>query len=119
MTEFKYKQGATVTMTTEEFQVIREALSHGIEATVIRTYPEKVVYVNVETGKQVKSPTTKQLESGKVVKQLNVDATFQNPVISYNEKITPALVNANAIVAQMVNKHIQEGELVEPVEAGN
>lgn len=116
MTNYTYNEDTKIELTGQQFELIQIALMQGIDSTTQRSFPEKRMFVDTETGKEVKSPSTDQIKSGKVVEQVDIEGTFQVPTVSYNDKLTPHMINASLLVNAIHQENIQKGIAVPVVE---
>lgn len=116
MKNYTYAEDVKIELTGAQFEVIKLALAQGVDSTIVRAFPEKRMYINTKTGKEVKSPKPAQLQDGSVVPQINLEATFSEPTVMFNDKITQAMIDGNLIVNAIHQMNIQNGVAVEGAE---
>lgn len=109
MTQYTYTEDSKIELTGKQFETIMIALQNGIDATIVREYPEKRMFVNTATSKEVKNPTTEQLINGEVIQQIDLEGTFAEPTVSFNDKITSHMIDANLLAGFLHQEHIKNG----------
>lgn len=113
-----YKKDVKIELTGEEFEIVLLGAMHGMNAVTERSFTEQTVWINRETGERVKKPTKKQLEEGKVSKEVDLEATFKEPVVRYTEKVTGQMIDSSLILNRIHNRNVENG-LVELQENPN
>lgn len=107
--QYTYEKDSTIEITGEQFQLFLQALVQGVESTIERKFVEKRIYVDSNTGKEVKSPTAKAIASGEVRLQTDFESTFAEPMITFSNKLTPAMLNGSLVAQELHQKFIAEG----------
>lgn len=87
-----------IELTKEEFDIILDAVQQGLKSNTFTNYPAKTSYFKVDDGSIVEKPTAKQIKEEKVVEQIDVTKTFQNPQYYFTDKVTPSMVKAESIL---------------------
>lgn len=109
--DFMYSGDETITMTAQEFGVLKAALHKALQNGVKGDYPQVLRFFNLKSGKPVEKPTTKQIESGAVKQFADNEATFsqENMVITYDNNVYPEIFNANQTYMMIHQRMVDTG----------
>lgn len=96
-------------ITGDEFVKIIEGLVQGINNCKIEKHTIKHKYID-EKGEDVKNPTKRQIDLGRVRKVFDVENTFKDVVIEYNAtKLHPAMLIAQSVINEINQRNIDNG----------
>lgn len=109
MTQYTYEKDTKIEITGEQFQLFLQALVQGVEATIERKFVEKRIYVDPTTGKEVKSPSAQAIATGEVRLQTDFESTFAEPMVTFSDKLTPAMLHGSLLAQELHQKFIAEG----------
>lgn len=108
--EYIYPTGAKIEIPKEVFEELQNVLTDVIKDGTTISYKEYSLFINKETGKEVKSPKTEDIVSGKVVKIPNTEKLLtEEPERFYNPKAMRAInltLSLNMIHAEHVDKGV-------------
>lgn len=107
-----YTEDVKIELTGKEFELLFLAVNHGIDAVTEIKFEEKTTWNKKDTGEVVKKPTKKQIEDGKVVKSIDIQETFSNPVKYYSERITKQMIDASLLVNKIHQDNVKKGLFV-------
>lgn len=115
MTQYTYNGDEQITITAQEFAIIKRAVEDGLAATVKVEYPEVFTKVNSK-GEEA---SEEDITNGNFSLIVNPHATFSeaNRKISYDgNKITASMLQADEILVQIHGRNIESGIAKEVVD---
>ena len=110
--EYGYAGDEMIEITAKEFMILKSAVESGLDAVRTVEYPEVVMYINRETGDEVKSPSDEDLMLGKVIQSTDKAKTFsgENAKTSYDaSKLTPEMLYAVELSVDIHARNVKNG----------
>lgn len=106
-----YRGNENITITAEEYILLKVAVEQGLQALVTVSFPEVKTFVNTDTGEYITKPSKKQLADGTAVETVSPEKTFsaENRVIAYDGKVTQEMLAARELVIIIHQRNIEEG----------
>ena len=85
--EYVYKEGTKIEMDKDVFEALFPLINEIVKDNSEITVKEHYIFINNETGKEVKSVKPEDLKSGKITKVVNTEKLFDTePETTYNIK---------------------------------
>lgn len=110
--DYGYNGNEEITITAQEFTLLKLAVEQGITATQRIDYPEVTAYVSKTTGKNVKNPSKEDILASKVTLTTDKEATFtsENAKVTYDgAKLRPEMLYAQELVLDIHLRNIEAG----------
>lgn len=116
--EYVYKEGTRIEMDKDVFEALFPLMNEVVKDNSEITVKEHYIFINNETGKEVKSVKPEDLKLGKITKVVNTEKLFDTePETTYNIKALKyisMLLRLNQVHAENVDNgkaiHISEAK---------